>query len=61
VERAKLDLPLTVNAVMHRQNLQSGLRTSIQIGGLISTADRLEGPRNVQYYGWALKETARPP
>lgn len=48
----ELDLPLTVNAVMHRQNL-SQLPDIIQMAVDLD-ADRLE-VANVQYYGWALK------
>src|SRR2546421_4924526 len=48
----ELDLPLTVNAVMHRQNL-SQLPDIIQMA-LDMDADRLE-VANVQYYGWALR------
>jgi PqqA peptide cyclase len=48
----ELDLPLTVNAVMHRQNLD-------QLPGMIDLAVALGARRievaNVQYYGWALK------
>ncbi len=48
-------LPLTVNAVMHRQNLH-------QIGDIIDMAVELGAARlevaNVQYYGWALKNRA---
>lgn len=48
----ELDLPLTVNAVMHRQNLH-------QLPGIIDMALALGAARlevaNVQYYGWALK------
>ena len=47
-----LGLPLTVNAVMHRQNLD-------QLAGMIDMAVELGAGRievaNVQYYGWALK------
>lgn len=47
-----LDLPLTVNAVMHRQNLS-------QLPDIIDLAVELQAERlevaNVQYYGWALK------
>ncbi|MDT8856809.1 pyrroloquinoline quinone biosynthesis protein PqqE [Paracoccaceae bacterium Fryx2] len=47
-----LDLPLTVNAVMHRQNLH-------QLPDMIEMALDLGAARievaNVQYYGWALK------
>lgn len=51
----ELDLPLTVNAVMHRQNLHQLpdiIRLAVDLG-----ADRLE-VANVQYYGWALKNRA---
>lgn len=48
----ELDLPLTVNAVMHRQNLD-------QLPAMIDMAVALGAGRievaNVQYYGWALK------
>lgn len=48
----ELDLPLTVNAVMHRQNLQ-------QLPAIIDMAVNMGAARlevaNVQYYGWALK------
>lgn len=48
----ELGLPLTVNAVMHRQNLH-------QLGAMIELAVALDADRlevaNVQYYGWALK------
>ncbi|NVN85458.1 MAG: pyrroloquinoline quinone biosynthesis protein PqqE [Rhodopseudomonas sp.] len=51
----ELDLPLTVNAVMHRQNLH-------QLGDIIEMAVELDADRlevaNVQYYGWALKNRA---
>ena len=47
-----LDLPLTVNAVMHRQNLH-------QLPAIIDMAVEMGASRlevaNVQYYGWALK------
>lgn len=47
-----LDLPLTINAVMHRQNLH-------QLPQIIALATALGAARlevaNVQYYGWALK------
>jgi PqqA peptide cyclase len=48
----ELDLPLTVNAVMHRQNLHQ-LPAIIDMA-LEMGASRLE-VANVQYYGWALK------
>lgn len=51
----ELDLPLTVNAVMHRQNLHQ-LPDIIQMAVDLD-ADRLE-IANVQYYGWALKNRA---
>jgi pyrroloquinoline quinone biosynthesis protein E len=51
----ELDLPLTVNAVMHRQNLHQ-LPDIIQMA-IDLDADRLE-VANVQYYGWALKNRA---
>jgi len=45
-------LPLTVNAVMHRQNLH-------QLPDIIEMAVELDADRlevaNVQYYGWALR------
>src|SRR5690606_23720388 len=47
--------PLTVNAVMHRQNLH-------QLPDIIDMAVELDADRievaNVQYYGWALKNRA---
>ena len=51
----ELDMPLTVNAVMHRQNLHQ-LADIIQMA-IDLDADRLE-VANVQYYGWALKNRA---
>lgn len=51
----ELELPLTVNAVMHRQNLH--LLPDIIEMALDLDADRLE-VANVQYYGWALKNRA---
>jgi PqqA peptide cyclase len=51
----ELDLPLTVNAVMHRQNLHQ-LPDIIEMAVDLN-ADRLE-VANVQYYGWALKNRA---
>jgi pyrroloquinoline quinone biosynthesis protein E len=45
-------LPLTINAVMHRQNLHQ-LPQIIELAVALD-ADRLE-VANVQYYGWALK------
>lgn len=51
----ELDLPLTINAVMHRQNLPQ-LREMIGLA-VVLDADRIE-VANVQYYGWALKNRA---
>lgn len=51
----ELGLPLTVNAVMHRQNLHE-LRDMIALAVQLD-ADRIE-VANVQYYGWALKNRA---
>ncbi|MHA6688839.1 pyrroloquinoline quinone biosynthesis protein PqqE [Devosia sp. A449] len=51
----ELGLPLTVNAVMHRQNLHE-LRDMIAMAVELD-ADRIE-VANVQYYGWALKNRA---
>ncbi len=48
-------LPLTINAVMHRQNL-SQLPDIIDLAVSLGAA-RLE-VANVQYYGWALKNRA---
>jgi len=51
----RLDLPLTINAVMHRQNLgqlEALIELSVELG-----ARRLE-VAHVQYYGWALKNRA---
>ncbi|MBL29171.1 MAG: pyrroloquinoline quinone biosynthesis protein PqqE [Rhodospirillaceae bacterium] len=48
----KAGLPLTVNAVMHRQNLHQ-LRSMIDMAVELD-AERLEVAQ-VQYYGWALK------
>jgi len=51
----EMGLPLTVNAVMHRQNLP-------QLPEIIDLALQLRAQRlevaNVQYYGWALKNRA---
>ncbi len=48
-------LPLTMNAVVHRQNLD-------QLEGMIALALELDAHRlevaHVQYYGWALKNRA---
>ncbi len=49
------DLPLTVNAVMHRQNLHH-LEDVIELAVELD-AERLEVAQ-VQYYGWALKNRA---
>lgn len=51
----ELGLSLTVNAVMHRQNLHQlsdMIAMAVELG-----ADRIE-VANVQYYGWALKNRA---
>ncbi|MEI6800861.1 MAG: pyrroloquinoline quinone biosynthesis protein PqqE, partial [Pseudomonadota bacterium] len=48
----EVGLPLTINAVMHRQNLHQ-LPEIIDLAVALD-ADRLE-VANVQYYGWALK------
>ena len=48
-------LPLTVNAVVHRQNLD-GLGEMIELAVALG-ADRLE-VAHVQYYGWALRNRA---
>ena len=51
----ELDMPLTVNAVMHRQNLH-------QLPDMINMAVELDAERlevaQVQYYGWALRNRA---
>ena len=51
----ELDMPLTVNAVMHRQNLH-------QLPSMIDMAVELDAERlevaQVQYYGWALRNRA---
>lgn len=48
-------LPLTINAVVHRQNLE-------HLGAIIELAVRLDAARlevaHVQYYGWALRNRA---
>ena len=48
-------LPLTLNAVVHRQNLD-------QLGAIIDLAQELDAHRlevaHVQYYGWALRNRA---
>ncbi|MEE9140452.1 MAG: pyrroloquinoline quinone biosynthesis protein PqqE [Alphaproteobacteria bacterium] len=51
----KAGLPLTVNAVMHRQNLDN-LKDVIAMAVELD-AERLEVAQ-VQYYGWALKNRA---
>ena len=48
----KVGLPLTLNAVMHRQNLHN-LKNMIDLAVELD-AERLEVAQ-VQYYGWALK------
>ena len=51
----ELEMPLTVNAVMHRQNLHQlpdMIEMAVDLG-----AERLEVAQ-VQYYGWALKNRA---
>lgn len=52
---AEAGLPLTVNAVVHRQNLD-GLEAIVALA-LDWGAQRLE-VAHVQYYGWALKNRA---
>ena len=51
----ELEMPLTVNAVMHRQNLH-------QLSAMIEMAVELDAERlevaQVQYYGWALRNRA---
>ena len=51
----ELEMPLTVNAVMHRQNLH-------QLPDMIDMAVELDAERlevaQVQYYGWALRNRA---
>ena len=49
------DLPLTINAVMHRQNLHH-LEQMIELAVTLD-ADRLE-VAHVQYYGWGLRNRA---
>ena len=48
----KVGLPLTINSVMHRQNLHN-LKDMIELA-IELDAERLEVAQ-VQYYGWALK------
>jgi PqqA peptide cyclase len=54
-EVVRLGLPLTVNAVMHRANIE-------RIGAMVTLALELGASRveiaHVQYYGWALKNRA---
>ncbi len=51
----KLELPLCINAVVHRENLD-------RVPDLIDLAERLDAHRleiaNTQYYGWALANRA---
>ncbi|MQA91308.1 MAG: pyrroloquinoline quinone biosynthesis protein PqqE [Gemmatimonas sp.] len=51
----ELGFPLTINCVLHRQNLD-------HIGEILSLAESLEADRvelaNTQYYGWALENRA---
>jgi pyrroloquinoline quinone biosynthesis protein E len=51
----ELDFPLTINCVLHRQNLD-------RIGEILSLAESLDADRvelaNTQYYGWALVNRA---
>jgi pyrroloquinoline quinone biosynthesis protein E len=51
----KLGMSLTVNAVVHRQNLE-------QLRGMIDMAEALDADRlevaHVQYHGWALRNRA---
>src|SRR5690606_21252381 len=51
----ELDLPLTLNFVLHRQNLD-------RIGEMLALAESLDADRvelaNTQYYGWALVNRA---
>jgi len=51
----ELGFPLTINCVLHRQNLDN-------IGQILSLAESLEADRvelaNTQYYGWALENRA---
>ncbi|MGD9924064.1 MAG: pyrroloquinoline quinone biosynthesis protein PqqE [Pseudorhodoplanes sp.] len=54
-EAARIGLPLTVNIVVHRANIE-------RIGAMVSLALSLGAQRveiaHVQYYGWALKNRA---
>lgn len=51
----ELNFPLTINVVLHRQNLDN-------IGEILSLAESLDADRvelaNTQYYGWALENRA---
>ncbi len=51
----KIGLPLTINSVMHRQNLHN-LKAMIDLA-IELDAERLEVAQ-VQYYGWALRNQA---
>jgi pyrroloquinoline quinone biosynthesis protein E len=55
-EVVRLDLPLTVNAVVHRANIE-------RIGAMVELALELKASRveiaHVQYHGWALANRAR--
>jgi PqqA peptide cyclase len=55
-EVVRLKLPLTVNAVMHRANIE-------HVADMVELALRLGAKRveiaHVQYYGWALKNRAQ--
>jgi PqqA peptide cyclase len=55
-EVVRLKLPLTVNAVMHRANIE-------HVEGMVTLALELGAKRveiaHVQYYGWALKNRAQ--
>lgn len=54
-EAVRLGLPLTVNCVIHRANIE-------RISGMVDLAIALQASRveiaHVQYYGWALKNRA---
>jgi pyrroloquinoline quinone biosynthesis protein E len=54
-EAVRLGLPLTVNLVVHRANIE-------RIGAMVELARKLKASRieiaHVQYYGWALKNRA---
>jgi PqqA peptide cyclase len=54
-EAVRLGLPLTVNAVIHRRNID-------RVGDMVELALRLDAKRveiaHVQYYGWALTNRA---